>query len=197
MTPRVPIVTDADTGWILVEQVKAGNDRAFDTLMERHKRPVINFVYRIIGDASEAQDVAQDVFVRAYLSIRKPEFHQTTAEFSTWLFQVARNAALDCLRRRRRHPSESLSAMEEDGESVPGSVRTAPDVVSARETGAQIAATVALLPEDQRTALILSEYEGLSYAEIAAVMTCSQKSVEARLYRAKQFLRDRLQYLLD
>ena len=182
--------------WTLVAQVKAGNDQAFDAILARYKRPILNFVFRMLGNTTEAQDVAQETFVRAYQGLHKPTFHQTTAAFSTWLFQVARHAALDCLRRRKRHPAASLAAMDDHGESVASTGRTAPEEFADRETGEQIAAAVALLPEDQRTAIILSEYEDLSYAEIAAVMMCSQKSVESRLYRARQFLRYRLQSLL-
>ena len=189
-------MVEINVDWSLVEQVKAGDDRAFDALMARYKRPVIHFVYRMIGDAGDAEDLAQDVFVRAYQNMRKPGFHQTTGAFSTWLFQVARNAALDCLRRRKRHP-ESLTHGEEDGRNMAVTERTADSEISANEVGAQIAAAVAQLPEDQKTAVILSEYENLSYAEIAAIMKCSVKSVESRLYRAKQFLRDRLRDLLE
>ena len=82
-------MAEINVDWSLVEQVKAGDDRAFDAMMARYKRPVMNFVYRMIGDAGEAEDLAQDVFVRAYQNIRKPGFHQTTGAFSTWLFQVA------------------------------------------------------------------------------------------------------------
>ena len=191
------MATDANMDWTLVEQIKAGDERAFDAIMERYKRPILSFVYRMIGDAAEAEDVAQDVFVRAYQSMRKPAFRQTTAEFSTWLFQVAHNAALDCLRRRKRHPAESLAAMEDSGESVAGAGRTAHEESAARETGEQIAAAVALLPDDQRVAFILLEYEDLSYAQIAAVLKCSQKSVEGRVFRARQFLRRRLARLLQ
>jgi RNA polymerase sigma-70 factor (ECF subfamily) len=186
---------DAD-GWALVERVRAGDDGAFEILMARFKRPVMNFVFRLIGDATEAEDVAQDVFVRAYRSMHKPGFRRTTAEFSTWLFAVTRNAALDCLRRRKRRPTTALADMEDGGESLASGQATAAEVVAARETGAAIAAAVALLPEDQRTATILSEYEHLSDADIAAVMRCSAKSVEARLYRARRFLRERLRHLL-
>jgi len=137
------------------------------------------------------------VFVRAYQNIRKPGFHQTTGAFSTWLFQVARNAAIDCLRRKKRHPAESLTTMEEDGENLAVTERTADREIAVKEIGEQIAAAVALLPEDQKTTVILSEYEDLSYAEIAAIMKCSEKSVELRLYRARIFLRGRLAHLLE
>ncbi len=186
----------ATADWALVERVKAGEDEAFTVLMGRYRRPVLSFVFRMIGDAAEAEDLAQDVFVRAYRHMRKSAFHQTGAAFSTWLFQVARHAALDCLRHRKRHPSESLERLEDRGESTPEAGASAATTVAAREIGEQIAAAVARLPEDQRTAIILSEYEDLSYAEIAAIMKCSEKSVEARLYRARRFLRKRLAPLL-
>ena len=182
--------------WALVAQIKAGDESAFDQLMARYKRPILSFVYRLVGDAIEAEDVAQDVFLRAYQSIRKPAFRQTSSMFSTWLFQVAHNAALDCLRRRKRHPAGSFAELDDNGESVAGTGRTPPEEVAASETGEQIAAAVALLPEEQRVALILFEYDDLSCAEIADVLQCSLKSVEARLYRARQFLRTRLQSLL-
>jgi RNA polymerase sigma-70 factor (ECF subfamily) len=187
---------EQDEAWALVERVRDGDDGAFDELMDLYKRPVLNFVFRLIGDAAEAEDVAQDVFVRTYRSIHKPGFNRTNAAFSTWLFQVARNAALDCLRRRRRHPAQSLDALEEGGTSLPSAQATSADEVAARETGAEIAAAVMSLPEDQRTAVVLSEYERLSDARIAEVMRCSAKSVESRLYRARRFLRDRLRHLL-
>lgn len=186
-----------DEGWVLADRVRAGEDGAFDALMERYKRPVLNFVFRMIGDTAEAEDVAQEVFVRAYRAMLNPGFRRTTAEFSTWLFQVARNAAVDCLRRRGRRPAESLSVLEAGGDALPARQATAAEEAVAREAGAEIASAVASLPEEQRVALILSEYEGLPDARIAAIMRCSAKSVEARLYRARHFLRERLRHLLE
>lgn len=188
---------DKQADWSLVKKVKAGDDRAFDALMEHYKLPILNFIYRIIGDASEAEDVAQEVFVRAYQHIQKPGVRRTTGAFSTWLFQIGHNAALDFLRWQRRHPAEPLTSLEEDGEPPAAACRNAAEEAAAKETGEQIAAAVALLPEDQRTAFVLSEYEALPNAEIAAIMQCSRKSVEARLSRARQFLRQRLAHLLE
>lgn len=181
--------------WTLIEQFRAGDDRAFDELMARYKRPIHSFVFRMIGDAAEAEDVSQDVFVRAWKAFRGREFRPTHAAFSTWLFQVARNAALDCLRRRKRRPTEPLEVLDAKV-GVAESGPNARDESMSREIGDRIAAAVARLPEDQRAVLVLSEYEGLSYAEIAGVMTCSVKSVESRLYRARQFLRGQLEGLL-
>lgn len=182
--------------WALAERVKSGDDDAFNILMGRYRRPILNFVFRMIGDADEAEDLAQGVFVRAYRHMRKPVFQQSGAAFSTWLFQIARHAALDCIRHRKRHPSESLDHLKDKGETTPGAGTTAAETVVARELGEQIAAAVGCLPEDQRTAIILAEYEDLSYARIAAIMKCSEKSVEARLYRARRFLRKHLAHLL-
>ena len=186
------MITDAPDA-ALVAQVQTGDDRAFDELMRRHKRAVLNFVFRLTGNATEAEDIALDVFVRAYRALTRGNYRPGRAEFSTWLFQIARNAAIDSLRHQQRHPTEPLS--ESDAPAVTN--QTAAQAVSAQETGAQIAAAIAELPEDQRTAIILSEYEDHSHAEIAAIMQTSAKSVEARLYRARQFLRRRLAALLD
>lgn len=173
----------------IVESIRAGDDAAFDELMRRYKRPVVNFVYRMLSDSAEADDVAQEVFVRVYQHI---DDYKPRTKFSTWLFALAHNAAIDRLRWRKRHPTEAL---EELAPIADGSTVTAE--VNAREIGEYIAVAVAALPEDQRTAIALSEYHGMSYAEIAGIMRCSEKSVESRLYRAKQTLRERLKFLLD
>jgi RNA polymerase sigma-70 factor (ECF subfamily) len=175
----------------LATRIAAGDACAFDVLMARHKRPILNFVYRLTGDASEAEDIALEVFVKAYRALTGGGYRPGQAAVSTWLFQIARNAAVDYLRHRARRPTAPLSEME--GEACRAvETKTASQEMAAQETGAQIAAAVAELPEDQRTALILAAYEDRAQAEIAAIMQTSAKSVEARLYRARQFLRSRL-----
>lgn len=182
--------------WALVARVKAGDDGAFTELIGRYQRPILDFVYRMIGDAVEAQDVAQGVFARAYRQIRESRLREGRARFSTWLFQVARHAALDGLRRRRRHPAESLTQLEQQGARVADAGPRADQAAVAHEIGDRIAAAVARLPPDQRAVVVLSEYENLSDAEIADVMHCSVKSVESRLYRAKRSLRQALSDLM-
>ena len=157
--------------------------------MRRYKHPVLNFIFRMLGNAHDADDVAQDVFVRVYQNL---DTYRAGMKFSTWLFALARNAAIDRLRWRSRHQAGPIESVPE----IVASSGTAEDV-NAREIGDQIAAAVAKLPEDQRTAIVLSEYHGMSYAEIAGVMRCSEKSVESRLYRARQTLRAALQHVLD
>jgi len=173
----------------IVRQIQSGEAAAFEELMRRYKHPVVNFVFRMLGNAQDADEIAQDVFVRVYQNV---DTYRPETKFSTWLFAMARHAAIDRLRWRTRHPTESIESAPE----ISASSGTAEDVRE-REIGEQIAAAVAKLPEDQRTAIILAEYHGMSYAEIAGVMRCSKKSVESRLYRAKQALRERLQRLLE
>jgi RNA polymerase sigma-70 factor (ECF subfamily) len=166
----------------LVERLQRGEEAAFDELLSRYKHPVINFCYRLLGDAGDADDVAQEVFVRVYQRIGD---YRPRGKFTTWLFAMARNACIDRLRYRKRHPTESL-------ENAPEPATTA----QYDDAGEHIAAAIAELPEEQRTAIVLAEYHDLSYAEIAGVMKCSEKSVESRLYRAKHTLRQKLAHLL-
>jgi RNA polymerase sigma-70 factor (ECF subfamily) len=173
----------------IVRQIQSGDAAAFDELMRRYKRPVVNFIFRMLGNAQDAADVAQDVFVRVYQNL---DSYRHETKFSTWLFALARNAAIDRIRWRSRHRTESIESAPE----IMASSGTAEEV-NAREISDQIAAAIVRLPEDQKTAIVLSEYHGMSYAEIAGVMRCSEKSVESRLYRAKQTLRVALQHLLE
>ena len=172
----------------LVRQIQSGDAAAFDELMRRYKRPLVNFIFHMLGNAQDADEVAQDVFVRMYQNV---DTYRPQTKFSTWLFAVARHAAIDRIRCRSRHRTESIESAPEIV-AVSGTA----EEVNAREIGDQIAAAVAKLPEDQRTAIVLSEYHGMTYAEIAGVMRCSEKSVESRLYRARLTLRAALQHLL-
>lgn len=181
-----------ETDWRLVEETQAGDGQAFDAILERYKRPLLDFVYRMMGDAGEAEDVAQDAFVRAYRAIRAGRVRSRRAAFSTWLFQVARNAARDRLRFRRRRPEVSLAAMEDQGMELAAPGRSPSMEADRRQLGVDIIAALDELPEEQRTALVLFEYEGFSQVEIAGVLRCSEKAVEARIYRARRHLRKRL-----
>ena len=183
-----PEQTDAE----LLVRIQGDSDAtaAFDELMARYKTPVINFAYRLLGNASDAEDVAQEVFVRVWQ--HRAEY-DPRRKFTTWLFALARHTAIDRLRYRQRHPTEPLADAVVAASPARGPLAEAAD----RELGSQIAAAVAELPEDQRTALVLAEYHDQSHAEIGLIMHCSAKSVESRLYRARQFLRGKLAWLLD
>src|SRR5579859_7550807 len=95
---------------VIVRQIQSGEPAAFDELMRRYKHPVVNFVFRMLGSAEDADDVAQDVFVRVY---QKLNTYRPETKFSTWLFALARNAAIDHLRWRTRHPAEALESAAE------------------------------------------------------------------------------------
>jgi RNA polymerase sigma-70 factor (ECF subfamily) len=183
-----------DTDHDLVARAKEGDEAAFTLLMGRYKGPIINFIYRLIGDASEAEDIAQETFVRAYRNLHRFAVRGTRDKFSSWLYQLARNAAIDALRRKRRRPVQSLDdglGREPLADGDPAQDATA------RERERAIAEAIAALPEEQRTAMALTVYQDLSTTETARIMKCSGKSVEARLYRARQFLRRRLAALME
>ncbi len=183
---KEPATPDPDAE--LLARLKSGDESAFIELMARYKRPILQFVYRILNDAHEAEDVAQDVFLRVHQNLAR---FNPRARLSTWIFQIARNAALDRTRRKK------FQSLENAAEKVPTIGKTPADDLQSLELGRQIAAAVAELPEDQRAALVLAEYENLSYSDIAAVLKTSVKSVELRLYRARQFLRKRLARLRE
>jgi RNA polymerase sigma-70 factor (ECF subfamily) len=177
----------------LMSRLQRGEDAALAQLMQHWETPVKRFIFRIVGNAAEAEDLSQEVFVRIYL---KRATYRTGAKFSTWCFSIAANQARNRLRWWRRRPTSSLDAWTESGgdnadESRAGESASAHAV--RREEIANVQAAVAALPLELRTALVLFEYEGLSMAEIAVSLKCSAKAVENRLYRARQRLKLALQ----
>lgn len=179
---------DSDADRDLVARAQGGDEQAFTDLMVRYQQPVLHFVFRLLAGASDAEDVAQETFVRAYFNLRRFRF-RPQARFSTWLFQIARNAALDHLRRRARRAETPWP----EGAAEPAAPTPAADqALQDRELGEALARAFAALPEEQRTALVLAEYHGASAAEIAAVLDCSVRAAEARLFRARQEVRHQL-----
>jgi RNA polymerase sigma-70 factor (ECF subfamily) len=180
--------TDDRSDAELMISLGAGEDAALDEIMRRYRQPILNFVFRMLGNAADAEEAAQLVFVRVY---QHTADYDPGRKFLTWLFALARNAAIDQLRWRKRHATTTLDDAVEPPTTATGATEAA-----RREVGDEIAAAIAALPEDQRTAIVLSEYHGLPDAEIAAVLGCSSKAVESRLYRARRSLRARLRHLL-
>jgi RNA polymerase sigma factor (sigma-70 family) len=176
----------------LMSRLKAGEGAALAQLMQRWEIPIKRFVFRIVGNAAEAEDLAQEVFLRVFT---KRGMYRDGAKFSTWCFSIAANQSKNRLRWWRRRPSVSLDAWSEVGgevsdESAGGA--QASSVAMRREKIASVQAAVAALPVDQRTALVLFEYEGQSMEDIASALGCSAKAVENRLYRARNQLRQAL-----
>lgn len=194
----MPVELDPDAALML--RVKQGDATAFAALVEKYKQPVMNLAWRTLRDETEAEDLAQNVFVQAWKSAER---YQATAKFSTWLFTIARNLCLNEIRRRTRHPAESLDqTREDDGEQPLFQVEdkrlaAAPDALLRGELERKVDEALAALPENQRLALALCKQEELSYEEIAAVLDCSLSATKSLIHRARETLKARLKPYLQ
>ena len=178
-----------------MQRLLDGHDAALNSLMERHSERLFHYLIRQLQNEEDAADTAQEAFVRVYQRRAKFDPRQ---RFSTWLYTIATNLARDRLKWRSRHPQVSLNQTVGEGDSAMADVlpdlKPLPDdVLVSNERADAVRKAVAALPEDLRTTLILSEYQLLPNAEIAAVLRCSVKAIESRIYRAKQRLRERLE----
>lgn len=175
-------------------RLRGGDDLALNELMARWQQPLVSYLARLCGNEATALDLAQESFVRVYEARAR---YDARAKFAAWLYTIARNLARNAHRWQQRHPAVSLDApTNENGGTLATHLpdgAPAPDASAVQnERAVAVRAAVADLPEDQRTAVLLSDFEDRSHADIAAVLGCSSKAVEARLYRARQFLRERL-----
>ena len=181
-----------------MERLAAGHDAALNDLMERHATPVFHFLCRMVGNEDDANDLAQETFVRVFrarMSFRIDE------KFSTWLFTIAANLARNHFRWRSRHPNVSLEAetgeMEQTlGSTLPANEQAPNEQALTAERARAVRAAVGKLPEDLREAIVLCEWEERSVGEAAAILESTPKAVESRLYRARQILRARLKQWL-
>jgi RNA polymerase sigma-70 factor (ECF subfamily) len=170
---------EAETG--LVEQAQHGDHNAFGELVRRYYPGVVRVVYRLCGDTSLAEDMAQECFMRAWINL--PSFHPQSS-LRNWLYRIAVNAALDVLRRR---PEETLE--DEAALMLPDHAAGPETVLIEKESVAQLQQAVRSLPEAARSALVLREYGGLSYEEIASVQDVPIGTVMSRLNYARNRLR--------
>jgi len=177
-----------------MERLAAGHDAALNDLMERHATPVFHFLCRMVGNEDDANDLAQETFVRVFrarMSFRIDE------KFSTWLFTIAANLARNHFRWRARHPNVSLDTETGEkeqtlGSTLPANEQAPNEQALTAERARAVRAAVGKLPEDLREAIVLCEWEEYSVAEAAAILETTPKAVESRLYRARQILRERL-----
>ena len=189
----MPLELDPDAALML--RVKQGDAAAFTQLVEKYKQPILNLVWRTVRDQTEAEDIAQNVFVQAWKSAPR---YQATAKFSTWLFTIARNLCLNEFRRRSRHPAESLDQMRDDSDDQPlhqvvdKRITSAQDELLRGELELKVDAAIEALPENQRAALALCRQEELSYEEIAEVLGCSLSATKSLIHRARETLKARL-----
>jgi RNA polymerase sigma-70 factor (ECF subfamily) len=196
--PTLPARTPEDAEDIrLMEMVRAGDTGAFEQLVERHQRLVVGTVSRMLGNHADAEDIAQQVFVRIWKSAKR---YVPRAKFTTWLLKITRNLVFNELRRRSRHAQVPLqSESEEEERPIRDERAVAPDAsLLEQELQDAIDAAIANLPEMQRLAVILRRYEELSYEEIAETLDQSVSAVKSLLFRARTELRASLnRYLAE
>lgn len=170
----------------LMARVQRGDEAAFGVLMERWERPVKSVIARIVLNASDAEELAQETMVRVW---QQRGTFRDGAEVRPWVFSIAVNLARNRLRWWRRRPAVSLEEWSETEEAGEKPRETGPAVMERAERTAAVRDAIAALPLDLREAIVLFEYEDLSHAEIAAVVGATSKAVETRIYRAREKLR--------
>jgi RNA polymerase sigma-70 factor, ECF subfamily len=177
----------------LMLRLKNGEDQALNELMGRWQQPLVAFIYRYIGQETEALDLAQETFVRVYETRHR---YRVQGKFSTWLFAIAANLSRNYLRWRHRRGDSVPEGRAAKGAELVESIQSdddSPDQAAMRsESILLIKEVVEQLPHDLKTVVLLYEYQGLSYDEIASVLGCSTKAVEMKLYRTRKLLRERL-----
>jgi len=183
---------DYDVGLMLAFQ--RGDELAFQELVERNQTRVIGLVYRFVSDTTDAEDLAQEVFLRIY---RARESYKPTAKFSTWMFRITANVSLNALRSlATRRDEVSLGQFTDDrdaGRVLPDPSGTPPDHhLRQEELKEYVKEAIGALPEKQQIAVVLNKYEGMSYADIARTIGCSTMAVKSLLARARDNLKNRL-----
>jgi RNA polymerase sigma-70 factor (ECF subfamily) len=181
----------ASTDEELVARSMGGDLDSFNQLVLRWERPIYALAYRVIGREEDARDVAQEAFLRAFRALGG---FKGQAKFSSWLYRITLNLCRDWIRRERRTPiaqaPEGIDIIELAGETAPS--ESIEDLVSRRQLGRAVERAMALLPEEQRTAIILKEYHGLTFQEIADLLDCPLSTVKTRLYQGLGVLRRQL-----
>ena len=175
----------------LVARSRGGDLDSFNQLVLRWERPIYALAYRVIGREEDARDVAQETFLRAFRALGG---FKGQAKFSSWLYRITLNLCRDWIRRERRTPvaqaPEGVDLIELAGEV--DATETVEDLVSRKELGRAVARVMSSLPEEQRTAIILKEYHGLTFQEIADLLDCPLSTVKTRLYQGLSVLRKQL-----
>ncbi len=179
----------------LMLRVKDGDAASFALLLQRHRGPVIHFLYRMVQNQAVAEELAQEVFLRVY---RSRATYEPTAKFTTWLFRIALHLALNTLRDSRfekTHASLDDDAGDAPGIEVPDRCPTAEQQLLRRGKLEEVRRAILALPAKQRAAVLMHKYEELDYAQIARVLECSESAVKSLLVRAYETLRARLAHM--
>jgi RNA polymerase sigma-70 factor (ECF subfamily) len=182
----------ASTDEELVARSIGGDLDSFNQLVLRWERPIYALAYRVIGREEDARDVCQETFLRAFRALGG---FKGQAKFSSWLYRITLNLCRDWIRRERRQPlaqtPEGIDLVELAGEAE--DTESVEELVARKEIGAAVAKAMALLPEEQRTAIVLKEYHGLTFQEIADMLDCPLSTVKTRLYQGLTVLRRQLE----
>jgi RNA polymerase sigma-70 factor (ECF subfamily) len=183
--------TDAE----VMLRVKAGDQSAFDYLVQKYRRPLVSFMYRMARNTASAEDLAQEVFLRVY---RSRATYEASAKFTTWLYRIATNLAVNHARdTRHERPEVTISLDEPDEDSgttldVADSTITAEEALVRRERMLAIRSKVEALPERQKMAVVMHKYQQMDYKQIAEVLKLSESATKSLLFRAYQTLREQL-----
>jgi len=183
--------TDAE----VMLRVKAGDESAFDFLVQKYRRPLVSFMYRMARNTAAAEDLAQEVFLRVY---RSRQTYEASAKFTTWLYRIATNLAVNHARDTRHERPEVTVSLDEPDEETGTTLDVADGTVSAeeslvrRERMLAIRAKVEALPERQKLAVIMHKYQQMDYKQIADVLKLSESATKSLLFRAYETLREQL-----
>jgi RNA polymerase sigma-70 factor (ECF subfamily) len=181
-----------ETDISLMGLISKGDTKAFEMLVARHQRAVYNLALRFLNDSDEAEDVAQDVFIRIY---KAAATYTPDAKFTTWLYTIARNLCFNVLRSRRQ--AVMVSVDDEALPELPAKNEDPVERITRHQVQEKVMLAVSKLPENMRLVVILSKYHGLSYDEIAGIMGCSVNAIKLRVHRAKAILAEELSELRD
>ena len=185
----------------LMLDVKAGDEQSLEHLLRKYRTPLVNFLFRMVRDSAVAEDLAQEVFLRVY---RARDQYAPSAKFTTWMFRIATNLALNSVRDNRHRRMEiSMDQTIDTGEDeqrpleVPDRAPTVEQEMVARCRAEMILKAIHALPEKQRAAVLLHKYQELDYDEIAGVLECSESALKSLLFRAYETLRVELAPLVS
>jgi RNA polymerase sigma-70 factor (ECF subfamily) len=185
---------------LMLQFQQSGDQNSFASLVERNEKKVYSIIYRFVLDRAEAEDLTQEVFLRVYRTAAR---YTPTAKFSTWLYRIAVNVSLNALRSRARTKTMSLAVPQDtDNEEYPRAVEDPRSDMPNQgleddEMKVRIAEAIETLPENQRIAIVLNKFEGLSYEEIAKILNLSMMAVKSLLSRARSNLKDSLDPYLE
>jgi RNA polymerase sigma-70 factor (ECF subfamily) len=184
---------DADAQLML--RVRGGDGASYSVLIEKHRSPVVHFLYRMVQDYAVAEELSQEVFLRVY---RSRESYEPTAKFTTWLFRIATHLALNWIRDGRNERGQERIDDDSEGSrnlQVPDRKPTIEQSMVYETKLAEVRKAIAGLPDKQRAAVLMHKYEEMEYTQIAGVLNCSESAVKSLLFRAYETLRARLVHL--